>query len=88
MGNDECFNVVDVTIATTQTYTVKDSATVTPSGPGATVGGSVRFRLYSTGDCSGSTLVDDTETVATGGSAVTVSTPTTTITAPGYPTLS
>jgi hypothetical protein len=85
----ECFNVVDVAISTIQTYTVKDSATLTPSGPGATVGGSVRFRLYPNGACSGTTtLVDQTVAVSSSTSAQTVETTPATISAPGYPTLS
>jgi hypothetical protein len=85
----ECVNVVDVAISTTQTYTAKDSATITPSGPGASVGGTVRFRLYPNTDCSGTTtLVDETKTVASSTSAVTVETAPVTITAPGYANLS
>jgi hypothetical protein len=86
----ECFTVTNITISTAQTYTVKDSATITPQGPGASLGGTgstVRFRLYANADCSGTTtLVDESKTVSSSTSAVTVETTPVTITA--HPTLS
>jgi hypothetical protein len=61
--HDECFNVVDVGMTTAQTYTLTDSATITPSGPGATIGGTVMFTLYNTSNCSNASVFSDTETV-------------------------
>ena len=76
----ECVDVTNVAISTAQTFTVKDSATITPSGPGASVGGSVRFRLFTTANCSGATLVDQTVNVPSSTSAQTVDTTAVTIT--------
>lgn len=68
--HDECFNVVDVTMTTAQTFTLTDSATITPSGPGATIGGSVVFTLYTSSTCAtGTDVFTDTETVPDGGAA-------------------
>ena len=53
-------------ISTAQTFTVKDSATITVDAGAGDLAGSVRFRLYENADCSGDvTLVD--QTVAVGG---------------------
>jgi hypothetical protein len=76
-SNDECFNVVDVTISTAQTFTVQDRATITPVN-GATVGGTVSFQLFPNADCNASgendvPLVNDTgasaKTLPSGSSA-------------------
>ena len=44
------------TIATAQTFTVKDSATITVGAGAGNLVGSVQFRLYTTVDCSGAVL--------------------------------
>jgi hypothetical protein len=73
-SNDECFNVVDVSMTTAQTFTLTDSATITPAGPGAVIGGSVVFSLFATSDCSdtGGAIFSDTETFADRSTAITV----------------
>ena len=87
-SNDECFNVVDVNMTTAQTFTLTDSATITPSGPGATIGGTVDFSLYTTSDCSGSTVFTGSKTVPDQSSAATVSLTTSYSTTSSKPTLS
>ena len=57
------------TIQTAQSVIPNDSATVGGGG-----GGSVRFRLYSTSDCSGTALVDQTKTLDSNGQAATTNT--------------
>jgi hypothetical protein len=86
--HDECFKVVDVTMKTAQTFTVKDTATITPSGPGASIGGKVSFQLYPNADCNktenDTPLVDDSglnsKTVAANTVAENVDSSTATIT--------
>jgi hypothetical protein len=51
------------TISTAQTFTVKDSATISVTG-GGNLAGSVHFRLFETMDCTGATLVDQSVGVA------------------------
>ena len=75
----ECFTVFDVTISTAQTFTIKDSATITQTG-GGTLSGSVRFRLYPTADCSGATTLVDQTVAVSGASPQSVETTPLTIT--------
>ena len=92
--NGECFNVVDVGMTTTQSFTITDTAHITASGPGAKVGGtgsSVEFQLYSGGDCSGATLSDQTNTTVPLGTSADVALPnpvTIDASTTGLPTLS
>lgn len=77
----ECFTVVNVIMATAQTVTLKDTATITPQG-GATVGGTVRFRLYENAGCTGTALYDSgsAKTFSNSTSAVSVDSDAVTIT--------
>jgi hypothetical protein len=64
-------------IATAQSFVPNDSATISVAAGGGDLAGSVRFRLYETADCTGSTLIDETQPVS-GPSPQTVSTTNTT----------
>jgi len=75
-------------ISTAQTFTVKDSATITVAAGAGTLQGSLDFQLYSTSNCSGGLLFDSGPISVSGPSPQTRETITTTITAPGQPTLS
>jgi hypothetical protein len=85
----ECFNVVQIAtaISTTQTVTLKDSATISATG-GGNLAGSVHFRLYPNGDCSGATTLVDQTVGVSGASPQTVETTPITIIDPGEPVLS
>jgi len=85
----ECFNVVQVptSISTTQTVTLKDSATISATGGGA-LAGNVRFRLYPNADCSGAITLVDVVVPVSGASPQSVETTPITITDPGKPVLS
>jgi hypothetical protein len=59
----ECFDVkATSSISTSQSWLPQDSATVTVNG--AAVAGTVVFRLYPNGTCSGTTFVEFTDTAA------------------------
>ena len=75
-------------MTTAQTFTVKDSATITIGAGAGNLQGSLNFKLYSTSDCSGGLLFDSGSIAVSGASPQTRETATTTITAPGQPTLS
>jgi len=75
-------------MTTAQTFTVKDSATITIAAGAGNLQGSLNFKLYSTSDCSGGLLFDSGAIAVSGASPQTRETATTTITAPGQPTLS
>jgi len=76
------------TISTAQTFTVKDSATIAVAVGAGNLQGSLDFQLYSTSNCSGGLLFDSGPISVGGASPQTKETVTTTITAPGQPTLS
>ena len=87
--HDECFNVVDVTMTTAQTFTLTDSATITPSGPGATIGGGVVFTLYTSSNCAtGTDVFTRSETVPDQGTAYTANAQTVYSATSSKPTLS
>ena len=87
--HDECFNVVDVSMTTGQTFTLTDSATITPSGPGATIGGSVVFTLYTSSNCaSGTDVFTKTESVPDQGTVYTANASTVYTATSSKPTLS
>ena len=67
---------------------MKDSATITVAAGAGTLQGSLDFQLYSTSNCSGGLLFDSGPISVSGPSPQTRETITTTITAPGQPTLS
>jgi hypothetical protein len=68
------------TISTAQTFTVKDSATISATS-GGDLAGTLRFRLYPNGDCGGTTtLVDQSFTNISGPSPLTRETTPVTIT--------
>jgi hypothetical protein len=60
-------------VSTGQFFYPNDAATVTVAAGGGNLDGSVHFRAYTTSDCSGSTLIDQTKTVS-GALSVTVET--------------
>jgi len=64
-------------ISTAQRFVPNDSATIEVAAGGGDLAGSVRFRLFTTADCSGSTLIDQTVAVS-GASPQTVETTNTT----------
>src|SRR5205807_1715804 len=72
-------------ISTAQTFTVKDSATITVAAGAGNLQGSLDFQLYSTSNCSGGLLFDSGPISVSGPSPQTRETITTTITAPGQP---
>jgi hypothetical protein len=53
-ASTECFNVIQIqpTIVTSQTMTIKDTATVTAASGAGDVTGTLRFRLYNNSTCS------------------------------------
>ncbi len=53
--SSECFTVTTLqpSIATVQTWTVKDKATLTVASGGGNLEGTLRFRLFTTSDCTG-----------------------------------
>jgi hypothetical protein len=75
------------TISTAQTFTVKDSATITVAAGAGNLAGSVRFRLYDNATCAGPHLYDSGPVALSGASPQTVESGTTTITT-SQPTLS
>ena len=77
---DEASVVIQLqpSMTTSQWFYPNDSATVTVASGGDNLNGSVRFRLYTTSDCSGEALVDQTKAVS-GALSVTVDTTNTTV---------
>ena len=82
----ECFNVIQLqpTIATVQTFTIKDTATIAVDAGAGNLTGSVRFRLYNNSTCDpggGLNLLYDSGAIAVSGpSPQVVESGTTTIT--------
>jgi hypothetical protein len=79
--------VVQITplISTVQTFTVKDSATITASG-GGNLAGSVRFRLYNNLTCAGTPLHDSGAIAVSGASPQTRETSVITLSTPANAT--
>ena len=75
------------TISTAQTFTIKDSATITVEAGAGNLTGNVRFRLYENSTCAGAHLYDSGAVAVSGASPQTVESGTTTITT-SKPTLS
>jgi len=76
----ECFQVISLqpTISTAQSFVPNDSATIGVAAGAGNLAGSVRFRLYANGDCSGATTLVDQTVAVSGASPQTVSTTNTT----------
>jgi hypothetical protein len=55
------------TVATAQSFFPNDSATITVASGGGDLAGTVRFRVYTTADCSGTALIDETRNIVTNG---------------------
>jgi hypothetical protein len=67
------------TMDTEQSFYPNDSATLTVGSGAGNIKGSVRFRLYTTSDCSGSAIVDQTVSGIDDASPVTVNTTNTSV---------
>jgi hypothetical protein len=59
------------TVATGQFFYPNDAATVTVASGGGNLAGSVRFRAYTTADCSTAAIVDQTVALTVGGTGLT-----------------
>jgi len=66
---------VPTSVVTAQTLTLKDSATISATG-GGNLAGNVRFRLFTTTNCSGSAIYDSGSLSVSGTSPQTVTTTT------------
>ncbi|MFY9587150.1 MAG: hypothetical protein WAT66_06820 [Actinomycetota bacterium] len=68
----ECFTVTALQpgISTAQTWTVTDTATLTVASGGGNLSGTLRFRLFTTSDCTGTALVDESFTLTNAASGV------------------
>jgi hypothetical protein len=90
-SSGECFDVVKLQprISTAQTYTVKDSATISVDSGGGNLLGTVRFRLFvNSTTCAGTAAYDSGNLSVSGASPQTVDSGTTTFTTTGSRTLS
>ncbi len=65
---------IPTSVKTKQDWIPNDTATVTASSGNLAAGGSVRFRLYATSDCSSTALYDETVSVSGGSPSAEVNT--------------